>query len=226
MRISFLSVAALAVALSPVLVACAADPAESDNAASPADEGTEESELRSLSITEADDGKTVTVTEGVNLLVKLPANPSTGYKWEVVSTDRSFGYPSVTKFSPSSSGVGSGGVQRFTWKTKGALSLVGEHTVKMEYKRSWEKNLPATKTFTFTVDIVASDCPQLSPPAPGFCKGGTVKLKTDPTTGCATGYDCQQSCPEIAPPAPNLCPGGKPKAKTDQETGCVTGYEC
>ena len=49
-------------------------------------------------MTEKDDGKTVTVTEGQNLVVKLQSNPTTGYKWKVVSTDRTFGYPADERF--------------------------------------------------------------------------------------------------------------------------------
>ena len=44
-------------------------------------------------ITKADDGKTFKVVEGQSVVVELPANPSTGYSWQVVSTDRTFGYP-------------------------------------------------------------------------------------------------------------------------------------
>ncbi len=185
------AVAALAFALSPL--ACASDPADDDNVVTPSEEGSEEDELRGLSLTEADDGKTVNVVEGQNVLVKLKSNPTTGYKWEVVSTNRTFGYPSATKFFPNGGAVGSGGIERFTWKTKGALSLVGTHTVKMEYKRSWETNVPAAKTFTFTVNVASGQCPELAPPAPGFCKNGQIKPRKN-DSGCTIGYDCQQGC--------------------------------
>ena len=47
-----------------------------------------------LAVTDADNGKTVTITKGQGLLLKLQSNPTTGYKWAVSSTDRTFGYPS------------------------------------------------------------------------------------------------------------------------------------
>jgi inhibitor of cysteine peptidase len=194
MRLSvFFSLALVALAVSP-LVACSQDSAEDDNSVTPAgDEESTEDELRSLSLTEKDDGKTVTVTEGQNLVVKLQSNPTTGYKWNVVSTDRTFGYPADTRFLKNSDAVGSGGVERFSWKTKGALSMAGEHTVKMEYKRPWETNASPAKKFSFTVKIVSGECPQLSPPAPGFCSGGQIKAKKD-ANGCTTGYECVQGC--------------------------------
>lgn len=195
MRLSLLSplfaLAAVAFALSPL--ACASDTDDSDNVVTPSnEEGNGEDELRALSVTDADNGKTVTVTEGQNLLVKLQSNPSTGYKWEVVSTDRTFGYPSATKFFPNGGAVGSGGIERLTWKTKnGPLSMVGSHTVKLEYKRG-SGGEPA-KTFSFTVKIIAGECPQLSPPAPGFCSGGRIVPRKN-EAGCTTGYDCEQGC--------------------------------
>lgn len=55
---------------------------------------------------DADDGKTFNVTKGQNVLVKLSANPTAGYKWVVASTDRTFGYPATDKFQASSGASG------------------------------------------------------------------------------------------------------------------------
>jgi len=193
MRLSVIfSFALVALAVSP-MIACSQD-TEDDSAVTPGgDEGSTEDELRSLSLSESDNGKTVTVTEGQNLVVKLQSNPSTGYKWNVASTDRTFGYPATTQFLKNSDAVGSGGIERLSWKTKSPLSMVGEHKVTLEYKRPWETNASPAKTFKFTVKIVSGECPQLSPPAPNFCKGGTIKAKKD-ANGCSTGYECQTGC--------------------------------
>ena len=193
MRLSIIlfTLAAAAVALSPL--GCASEE-QDDSIVTPAEgEETTEDELRSLSLTEADNGKTVTVTEGQNVVVKLPSNPSTGYKWSVVSTDRTFGYPSDTRFLKNGGAVGSGGLERFSWKTKGGISMVGEHSVKMEYKRPWETNASPAKTFSFKVKIVSGQCPELVPPAPGFCPNGQVKAKKD-ANGCTTGFECKFDC--------------------------------
>jgi inhibitor of cysteine peptidase len=188
---SLLAVAALALGLAPI--ACAS--ADTDgNVVTPPEEGNAEDELRSFSLTEADNGKTVTVTEGQNVVVKLKSNPSTGYSWKVVSTDRSFGYP-TTRHTANGGAVGSGGVDKFTWKTRGALPLVGEHSVKMEYKRAWETD-PASapaETFEFTVKIVAGECPELAPPSPDFCRNGEIKAKKN-EQGCTVGFECVAAC--------------------------------
>ena len=134
--------------LSALLAAtgCTANAVDQDDSAD-----TDES---SDAITEKSNGKTVTVTEGNDLVLKLPANLTTGFDWVVTSTDRSFGYPTKT-FKVDSSAIGSGGTDTFTWKTRGPFSLVGSHHVELAYKRSWEKVAPS-KTFSFTVKIVAN----------------------------------------------------------------------
>lgn len=186
--------AAVVLAVSPL--ACASEQA----AETPSeDEGTAADELRSLQLTDADDGRTVTVTKGQNILVKLSANPSTGYQWVVAATNRTFGYPASDRFVASAAAapagaVGSGGVQRLVWKTSSVLDMVGTHSVRLEYKRPWENNVAPAKTFSFTVNIVepaapTPSCPQLSPPGPDFCKSGQIQARTG-DDGCTTGYEC------------------------------------
>lgn len=187
---TMLAVSALALALSPL--GCAAD-ADDDQVSSPSDEGDAADELKSLSVTDADNGKTVTIAKGQSLLVKLQSNPTTGYKWAVTSTDRTFGYPASETFVKNGDAIGSGGLQRFTWKTVSPLDLVGTHNVTLEYKRPWESNVAAAKTFKFTVKVVDVSCPQLSPPAPSFCPGGRIVPRHN-ADGCVSGYDCVKGC--------------------------------
>jgi inhibitor of cysteine peptidase len=157
------------------------------------EDGSGEDELKSLSLTDADNGKTVTVTQGQNVLVKLQSNPTTGYKWVVASTDRTFGYPAYDRFIKNGDAVGSGGIQRLTWKTKSPLNMVGSHKVKLEYRRPWEENVNAAKTFEFTVNIVDGACPEIEPPPPGFCSTGQLIAKKD-ANGCTTGFECKTDC--------------------------------
>lgn len=121
--------------------------------ASDADQAQTEDELRSFGMTEADNGKSFSVLEGQNVVLKLSSNPTTGYRW-VVADDDDFGTAKET-YKSNSHAVGSGGTQTFTWKTKDAsIAMLGSHTVKLEYKRSWEAR--AIKTFKFTVDLNAA----------------------------------------------------------------------
>lgn len=111
----------------------------------------EASEVR---IGEADSGRAIEVRKGADIIVTLPANPTTGYAWKVSVTDKSFGYPVKEEFLPDQAGTdGSGGVQRFTWNTSQPfLSPGGKHSVTLVYARAWETAPPA-KTFKFTVNI-------------------------------------------------------------------------
>lgn len=148
-----LALSLFALTVSPL--GCAA---EEDPVSHPSEEGAEEDELRALTLTEADNGKTVTVPKGQNVLVKLGSNPTTGYKWVVASTSRTLGYPATDRYTGAGPNgpVGSGGVQRLTWKTNAPIDMAGTHTVKLEYKRSWETG-PGIKSFVFTVNIVDGD---------------------------------------------------------------------
>lgn len=113
--------------------------------------------LEPVYIGEEDDGATVRIPEGSDVVVKLPANPTTGYDWEVVSTNRTFGYPKSTEYEPDGDATGSGGTTILTWATGGFVRAGGSHTVELAYKRSWEDTFE--RTFTFTVEIVAPDAP-------------------------------------------------------------------
>lgn len=186
---SLFAVAALAFALSPL--ACSSGE-ESDPTSSPDETGDSADELKSKSLTDADNGKTITVTEGQNVVIKLGSNPTTGYEWQVTSTDKTIGYPKETFIKNTDGAVGSGGTQKFTWKTKaGGGSMVGTHHIKLDYKRASGK---PSKSFTLTIKIISGSCPELSPPAPGFCDKGRIEPKQDSSTGCTTGYECKADC--------------------------------
>jgi predicted secreted protein len=94
-------------------------------------------------ITDADNGKTFSFAQGQDVVVELPSNATTGFKWSVTSTDRSFGYPVET--------VGAGGTQRLVWNTATRFAL-GHHTVTLSYAQGTEKTV---KLFTFSVDVSA-----------------------------------------------------------------------
>ena len=109
-------------------------------------------QLKAVVIEESGNGKTFTVTEGQDVIVRLSTNPSTGYEWKVKTTDRTFGYPDSSDIKDVSDNIGGSATQEFTWKTDGPLSMVGTHKVVLEYARSWEEG-SAEDAFTFTVRI-------------------------------------------------------------------------
>jgi inhibitor of cysteine peptidase len=107
----------------------------------------------SVEVAVEDDGQTIPAKVGQKVVLELDANPTTGFDWIIVRTDRSFGYGEKS-FAAAEPGVGSGGTTTITWQTVNPIeSLVGKHTVNLEYKRSWETTTPPAKTFSFTVDV-------------------------------------------------------------------------
>jgi predicted secreted protein len=185
-------------ALSPLACASAEDDSN-DTAAGNSDEDTSGAdEIRAQSIDESSNGKTVTLAHGQNLIIKLHSNPTTGYQWRVVSTDRTFGYPEDKFVKNSDGAVGSGGIQKLTWKLNGPLDESGTHKIKLEYKRA---SGAADKTFELTIKVLPKSCPELTPPAPSFCKNGRITPKRD-ADGCTTSYECVADC------RTNGCGGG------------------
>lgn len=105
---------------------------------------------KAIALGDGDNGKTVAVKAGDNVVLALSSNATTGYKWTVTSTDKTFGYPTEI-YSMSCGAVGGGGVQTFTWKTASPLNLTGSHSVALSYTRSGDKT--PSKTFGFTAKI-------------------------------------------------------------------------
>ena len=89
-------------------------------------------------------GSEVQIAEGSaefsqgDLVVKLDANPTTGYEW-TFQIDGSAVQPDGDEFVPASDGAqpktGEGGVHTFNFKADGS----GEATLTFTYARSWER---------------------------------------------------------------------------------------
>ncbi len=101
-------------------------------------------------LTEADTGRSIELHIGDELEVTLPANPTTGFQWEVSAVDtsilRSIGKP---KFEPSNDAVGSGGQVTLRFKAV----EVGQTGLKLIYHRPFEKDVLPAKTFEVTVTV-------------------------------------------------------------------------
>lgn len=147
-------------------LACGAFGCSSDGRGdSPVGDETED-ELRRAGVVDvsaSDEGKTIVVEKGKGVRLTLPANATTGFKWKVTSTNRTFGYPSPADGKYSGGGsdgpVGGGGKVVFTWKTSGPNIIAGNnvHRVTLEYRRSFEDaDGPAEKSFSFAVRIKAA----------------------------------------------------------------------
>lgn len=101
-----------------------------------------------LTLTEKDDGSTVSLVGDQSLQIILPSNISTGYSWNIVSIDsallKQVGEKEYVQEIKRKGGEGHT-VFRFRVTDKGKLSL------KLAYYRGWEKNLSYEKTFTVSI---------------------------------------------------------------------------
>jgi len=99
-------------------------------------------------IDDQDDGGSVRLGIGQVLVVRLPANPTTGFTWAAAEMPGFLDPLGEPVFSPESDALGAGGIQEFRY----AASERGEGTLTLEYARSWEDE-PAEDEYAVTVTV-------------------------------------------------------------------------
>ncbi len=105
----------------------------------------------SKKIIEKDNGKLVELTVGNTLIVELPGNPTTGYMWETGSVNASVlkQDEGAAKFKPDTTLTGAPGKVILRFKATGP----GKTTLKLVYRRSWEKGVAPVKTYQADVVV-------------------------------------------------------------------------
>ena len=98
-----------------------------------------------------DAGHEMQLKKGQSLVVTLEGNPTTGYSWEVTEpldeqVLRQVGEP---EFKAESDLVGAGGVQILRFEAVNA----GKFTLKLVYRRSWEKDVEPLETYSIQVVV-------------------------------------------------------------------------
>jgi len=103
-------------------------------------------------LTDQDSGKSVSLTAGDLLMLRLSSNPTTGYRWALKSVDQDIlsqnGKPAYLPGNGRRVGAGGTEIWRFV------AEKPGETTLTMIYARSWEKKVAPAKTFTLHVTVV------------------------------------------------------------------------
>lgn len=136
------------VALSLGSFACSSPPAAEASDTTQSDLVNKSSAVK---LTQADDGTTVTVKSGRNVVLELPQNASTGYVWMVTSND--LGDPKRDVTGGDVDQPGAAGTAKFTWSTAGQS---GSHTIELSLQRPWAETAPAADHFSVTLDIQAA----------------------------------------------------------------------
>ena len=103
-----------------------------------------------LTLTQADKGKSITVQQGDVVLIRLPENPTTGYRWAVEEIDEDILNLEDSGFAlPSDVGIGGGGERtlRFIAKSTGTTHL------ELELRREWEVDTPASQRYGLMIQV-------------------------------------------------------------------------
>lgn len=101
-----------------------------------------------MDLDQTDDGRVVHVKQGEVVTVRLPENPTTGYRWQLEPLDGDVLAPLDDQYVAGSALAGAGGAR--TLRLSAARS--GQAQVVLSLRRSWEKKAPI-RTFSVTVSV-------------------------------------------------------------------------
>jgi inhibitor of cysteine peptidase len=108
--------------------------------------------MQTVFVTVQQDGETVAATVGDVVEVQLPAQMGTGFSWQMRMPNSgavtSLGSPALRSQQGTQPGGGEIEVFRMKVRTKGVTTL------RFEYRRPWEKDKPAAKSFAVTIRVV------------------------------------------------------------------------
>ncbi|KTC79271.1 protease inhibitor I42 family protein [Legionella cherrii] len=81
-----------------------------------------------------------------NFVVTLPANPTTGFQWKVVSFDKNLLILSNSTYEkPKTNLIGAGGQMHFTFELQKGKSYPASTMIVLKYARSWEPDTATVK---------------------------------------------------------------------------------
>ncbi|MHB9112153.1 MAG: protease inhibitor I42 family protein [Thermoleophilia bacterium] len=108
-----------------------------------------------VTVTDVNSGETIELQQGQKLILRLPGNPSTGYSWSqagtsagVLTADGSFTFEQdQSGGNPPPPGAGGTEVCTFT------ATAAGQQNLQLEYKRSWETDVPPAKSVTYIIKV-------------------------------------------------------------------------
>lgn len=97
-------------------------------------------------------GTSVALVSGQDLVVRLPSNPSTGYRWIYVEPkDAVLRVDGPSTFETPSAGGAVGAAGTEVWKL--APFKPGQQQLRFEYRRPWEQDVAPSKTATYSVTV-------------------------------------------------------------------------
>ena len=109
--------------------------------------------MATITLTEANDGKTIRVRQGDEIVLGLPENATTGYRWHVARSDGLDEKEMGERERPTGANpqVGSGGTRKFRFVAKGP----GSARLELKHWREWEGEKSVIARFA--VDITVTE---------------------------------------------------------------------
>jgi inhibitor of cysteine peptidase len=105
-----------------------------------------------VDLSENDAGAALDVDRGTTLVVRLPANPTTGYTWSLVTSGTSVvneGDPTFVQSASAGEKVGAGGTESWSFTAQES----GEQELLFEYRRAWERDTPPAKSLSYSIRV-------------------------------------------------------------------------
>jgi len=105
-----------------------------------------------LTVSAEQSGTSVALASGQDLVVRLPSNPSTGFRWMYVEpTDAVLRVDGPSSFEAQGAGgvAGAGGTE--VWKL--APFKPGQQQLRFEYRRPWEQDVAPSRIATYSVTV-------------------------------------------------------------------------
>lgn len=101
-------------------------------------------------LTQADQGKSIQVSPGDHIIIRLGENPTTGYGWAIDQINPEVVSPVASDHTPTpDSGVGGGGQRIFTF----AAVNTGSSPILLKLWRKWEGDKSVRQRFQVTIQV-------------------------------------------------------------------------
>lgn len=105
--------------------------------------------MTNLVIQQSDQGKTLAIHVADHLVIRLAENPSTGYQWEISTTDGARLDLLASAYEPTGGALGGGGTRSFTFQ----VQEPGTASIRLHLKRAWEAEEQAIAHFGVTLHV-------------------------------------------------------------------------
>ena len=104
--------------------------------------------MAEIQVGEGHNGGSISARAGDTLVIRLPENPTTGFRWGAAGMDSALLRLQSDDFAPGAGGVGGAGMRIFRYLATGS----GETSIGFQLARSWEAAAPRSQ-FTIRVSI-------------------------------------------------------------------------